>query len=41
MPHKISKTLADTGIQDVSDATNHIAVHAPMTCGQVKPNFAP
>ena len=29
MPHKISETIADTGIQDVSDAPNHIAVHAP------------
>lgn len=29
MPHKISETLADNGIQDVSDAPNHIAVHAP------------
>lgn len=29
MPHKISETLSDTGIQDVSDAPNHIAVHAP------------
>lgn len=29
MPHKIRETLADTGIQDVFDAPNHIAVHAP------------